>query len=86
MFKATAFEYRFRFILHGLIYMLGFWAPWVYIPFVAQHFALTSDSTLLVLPLSLARVGWLPPFSRTTVAPVTVAPVVSVTVPRMMPA
>lgn len=66
MFKATAFEYRFRFLIHGLIYLLGFTAPWVYLPFVAQHFALTSDSTLLVLPLSMARVGWLPPFSRTT--------------------
>jgi len=66
MFKASAFEYRFRFLIHAVIYMLGFWAPWVYIPFVMQHFALTSDSTLLVLPLSMARVGWLPPFSRTT--------------------
>ena len=25
---ATPFEYRFRFALHGIIYALGFWAPW----------------------------------------------------------
>ena len=26
--RATAPEYRFRFVLHGLIFGLGFWAPW----------------------------------------------------------
>jgi protein-S-isoprenylcysteine O-methyltransferase Ste14 len=30
MFKATAFEYRFRYALHTLIYILGFVAPWNY--------------------------------------------------------
>jgi len=66
MFKASPFEYRFRFAIHGLIYILGFIAPWVYIPFIANNLHLTSDSTLLVLPLSLARIGWLPAYSRTT--------------------
>lgn len=27
---ATRFEYRFRFALHGLLYSLGFWAPWTF--------------------------------------------------------
>ena len=26
--KATRFEYRFRYVLHALIFGLGFWAPW----------------------------------------------------------
>ncbi len=26
--KASAFEFRFRYLIHGLIYALGFWAPW----------------------------------------------------------
>ncbi len=26
--RATPFEYRFRYALHGVIYTLGFWAPW----------------------------------------------------------
>jgi protein-S-isoprenylcysteine O-methyltransferase Ste14 len=26
--KASAFEFRFRYIIHGVIYILGFWAPW----------------------------------------------------------
>ena len=30
MFKASAFEYRFRFLLHCVIYLLGFAAPWNY--------------------------------------------------------
>ena len=66
MFKASPFEYRFRFAIHALIYVLGFTAPWVYIPFVTNNLHLTTDSTMLVLPLSLARIGWLPAYSRTT--------------------
>lgn len=30
MFKATAFEFRFRFLLHSIIYLLGFTGPWNY--------------------------------------------------------
>lgn len=26
--KASAFEFRFRLLLHALIFVLGFWAPW----------------------------------------------------------
>jgi len=64
--KATKFEYRFRFILHGLIYFIGFWPPWIHVPALDKLFGLTSDPTLLVLPLSLSRIGWLPPFTGTT--------------------
>jgi protein-S-isoprenylcysteine O-methyltransferase Ste14 len=31
MFKASVFEYRFRYLLHGVIYTLGFVAPWNYV-------------------------------------------------------
>ena len=64
--RATTFEYRFRFLLHGVIYFIGFWPPWIAIPALDKLFQLTSDPTLLVLPLSLSRIGWLPPFSGTT--------------------
>jgi protein-S-isoprenylcysteine O-methyltransferase Ste14 len=30
MFKATALEYRFRFALHAIVFVLGFTAPWDY--------------------------------------------------------
>jgi protein-S-isoprenylcysteine O-methyltransferase Ste14 len=30
MFKASAFEYRFRYLLHAVIFLLGFTAPWNY--------------------------------------------------------
>ena len=26
--KASAFEFRFRYLIHGVIFALGFWAPW----------------------------------------------------------
>ncbi len=28
--KASALEFRLRYLLHGLVYTLGFWAPWNY--------------------------------------------------------
>ena len=30
MFKASALEFRLRYWLHGVVYALGFWAPWNY--------------------------------------------------------
>src|SRR5579875_1603832 len=41
--KATALEYRFRFILHALLFALGFWAPW------CEALGWTRRSTWLVL-------------------------------------
>ncbi len=31
MLKASAFEFRFRFLIFALIYVLAFWAPWDYL-------------------------------------------------------
>lgn len=49
---ATRFEYRFRFLIHAVIYMLGFWSPWVY---WGNVFGFTDKSTWLVLASSLWR-------------------------------
>jgi len=64
MFKASSFEYRFRFILHAIIYVLGFWSPWLYWGNVLN---LTDKSTWLVLSSDLARTGWLG-FGESTIA------------------
>jgi len=64
MFKSGSFEYRFRFILHAIIYTLGFWSPWLYWGNVLQ---LTDKSTWLVLSSYLARTGWLG-FGESTIA------------------
>ncbi len=50
--RATTWEYRLRFLLHGLIYVLGF-LPW------EPYLGLTSKSTWLILSARLARQGWL---------------------------
>ena len=64
MFKASSFEYRFRFILHAIIYILGFWSPWLY---WGNALNLTDKSTWLVLSSDLARTGWLG-FGESTIA------------------
>ena len=51
--RATRWEYRLRFPLHVLIFVLGlwpFWEPWL---------NLTTKSTWLMLSATLARQGWL---------------------------
>ena len=50
---ASPFEYRFRYALHALIFVLGFW------PFWEPWLGLTTKSTWLLLSASLARQGWL---------------------------
>lgn len=57
--RASAFEYRFRFWIHGLIYVLGFWSPWLLIP-ATQDLGLSDRSTWLILASSLSVHGWLP--------------------------
>lgn len=64
--QATAFEYRFRFALHAVIYILGFAAPWIFIPALADVPAFSSKSTWLIASSVLARQGWLT-FSGATV-------------------
>jgi protein-S-isoprenylcysteine O-methyltransferase Ste14 len=49
---ATRFEYRFRFAIHAVIYMLGFWSPWVY---WGNIFGFTDKSTWLLLSSQLSR-------------------------------
>jgi protein-S-isoprenylcysteine O-methyltransferase Ste14 len=53
---ATRFEYRFRFLIHAVIYLLGFWSPWVY---WGNIFGFTDKSTWLVLSSLLARTAHL---------------------------
>jgi protein-S-isoprenylcysteine O-methyltransferase Ste14 len=50
---ATKFEYRFRFLVHAVIFTLGFWAPW------CEALGWTRLRTWLVLSSWLARTGWL---------------------------
>ena len=50
--RATTWEYKLRFLLHGLIYLLGF-LPW------EPYLGLTQRSTWLILSAWLARQGWL---------------------------
>ncbi|MGI4828734.1 MAG: methyltransferase family protein [Janthinobacterium lividum] len=50
---ATAWEYRLRYPLHILIFVLAFW------PFWEPSLGLTTKSTWLILSASLARQGWL---------------------------
>jgi len=56
MFHATRFEYRFRFAIHAVIYLLGFWSPWVT---WGNIFGFTDKSTWLVLSSDLAKTGLL---------------------------
>lgn len=55
MFKASAIEYRFRFLLHAVIYTLGFVAPWDY----ALHLDPTGPNAHLwgILAVQLSRLG-----------------------------
>ena len=55
MFKASALEYRFRFLLHAVLYTLGFAAPWNY----ALHLDPTGPNAHLwgILAVQLSRVG-----------------------------
>src|SRR5579875_2001592 len=50
---ASRLEYRFRYLLHVLIYVLGFW------PFWEPWLGLTTKSTWLNLSAAMARAGWL---------------------------
>ncbi len=55
MFKASAVEYRFRFLLHAVVYILGFVAPWNY----AFHLDPTGPNAHLwgMLAVQLSRLG-----------------------------
>jgi protein-S-isoprenylcysteine O-methyltransferase Ste14 len=57
--QATPFEYRFRFAIHAILYLLGFTAPWLFLRSLAGVPGFTTSSTWLVLSSALARQGWL---------------------------
>jgi protein-S-isoprenylcysteine O-methyltransferase Ste14 len=61
MMKASPLEFRFRFLILALIYLLGFVAPWNY----ALHF--DTIRTWQLLAAWLYRAGWLS-FSSATIA------------------
>lgn len=50
---ASKLEYRLRYLLHGLIYVLGLW------PFWESWLGLTTKSTWLTVSAEMARQGWL---------------------------
>ena len=51
--RATVWEYRLRFLLHAVIFVVGFW------PFWEPFLGLTTKSTWLILSALFARQGWL---------------------------
>jgi protein-S-isoprenylcysteine O-methyltransferase Ste14 len=53
MLKASAFEFRFRFLLHAIIYVVGFTAPWNY------WLHLDTIRTWQYLAALPSRAGWL---------------------------
>ena len=55
MFNASAFEYRYRFALHCVIFVLGFTAPWNY----GLHLDSTGPNAHLwgILAVQLSRLG-----------------------------
>jgi protein-S-isoprenylcysteine O-methyltransferase Ste14 len=57
--QAAGFEYRFRFAIHAVIYILGFTAPWLFLRSLAGVPGFTTSSTWLVLSSALSRQGWL---------------------------
>jgi protein-S-isoprenylcysteine O-methyltransferase Ste14 len=64
--QASRFEYRFRFAIHALLYILGFTAPWLFIPALADIAGFSTKSTWLISSSMLSRQGWLT-FSAATV-------------------
>lgn len=53
--KATQFEFRFRLLIAGAFYVLGFWAPWT------RYGNVPPDTTTwLALTTTVARWRWLP--------------------------
>lgn len=51
--RASVWEYRLRFLLHVVVFVVGFW------PFWEPWLGLSTRSTWLVLSAMLARQGWL---------------------------
>ncbi|MES2390213.1 MAG: isoprenylcysteine carboxylmethyltransferase family protein [Acidobacteriota bacterium] len=57
---ATRFEYRHRFILHVILFVLGFTAPWMYLPIwptAGESARALSEPAWLALSTQLYRLG-----------------------------
>ena len=60
--QATPFEYRHRFAIHALIYILGFFAPWTYLsiwPTGDLSVRAMNEPAWLSISTLLFRQGWL---------------------------
>jgi protein-S-isoprenylcysteine O-methyltransferase Ste14 len=64
--QASHLEYRFRFLFQAVIYILGFTAPWLFIPSLAGVPGFAQKSTWLIVSSALSRQGWLT-FSAATI-------------------
>jgi len=64
---ATQFEYRFRFLIHAVIYLLGFWAPWLLLPRLEEIPFFTDNSAWIVLSTEIARLHLLSVFQAVDV-------------------
>ena len=64
--QASHFEYRFRLAIHAVIYILGFTAPWLFIPALADVPGFAQKSTWLITSSTIARQHWLT-FSAATI-------------------
>ena len=51
---ASAFEYRFRYVIHAVIYVLGFWAPWLMLLNIRRGYLWHEGMNALI------GAGWLP--------------------------
>lgn len=62
-----SFDYRYRFLIHALIYVLGFWSPWLLWTRLAGIPFFTDNTTWLVLASLLSRTGLLTFFAAVDV-------------------
>lgn len=72
MFQATAFEYRFRYWIHTLIYVIGFGSPWE-----KDWFHLGEHTAWVRLAAWLAERHWLG-FSEATITVLALATVLAI--------
>jgi protein-S-isoprenylcysteine O-methyltransferase Ste14 len=70
---ASAFEYRFRYAIHTMLFFVAFLAPWIWL--APKYFS--RESTWLVLTNALASAGWLR-FQAATVVLLVVATICAV--------
>ncbi len=70
--QATRFEYRYRFAIQVVIYLLGFTAPWLFVKSLADVPGFTTRSTWLVISTAVTKQGWLA-FDAATIALLVIA-------------